>query len=245
MKMTRLTILLSRVRPEMTHLIGEAYRRVESMGVYANDEVDFASPIGYPLEGVYAELACLLIALNRAAEALPLLTRLQEAAIKMQRHGDEIQYRVLMALAQHSLGNMQAALDALGVALFLGGSEGYIRLFVDEGLPMAELLRFALSQNIASDYASKLLAAFSRDVLSATPIEDKSTVNPQILPEPLSERENEVLRLMSEGRKYEEIAEKLVISINTVRHHIRNIYGKLGVNNRIQAIGKAKEIGLL
>jgi LuxR family maltose regulon positive regulatory protein len=71
------------------------------------------------------------------------------------------------------------------------------------------------------------------------------TVNTQILVEPLSEREIEVLRLMAEGYKYQEIAERLVVSINTVRHHTRNVYGKLDANNRTQAIGRAKELNLL
>jgi LuxR family transcriptional regulator, maltose regulon positive regulatory protein len=91
---------------------------------------------------------------------------------------------------------------------------------------MAELLHFAISQNIAPGYASKLLAAFPGYVLSAVPI-DQMAVNTQILVEPLSEREIEVLRLMAEGYKYKEIAERLVVSINTVRHHTRNIMASL------------------
>ncbi|HSB02704.1 MAG TPA: LuxR C-terminal-related transcriptional regulator, partial [Anaerolineales bacterium] len=123
--------------------------------------------------------------------------------------------------------------------------QGYVRLFVDEGFPMAELLRFAVSQNIAPDYASKLLAAFPKYVLSAVAIPKEMTVNTQFLDEPLSQREIEVLHLMNEGYKYKEIAERLVVSINTVRHHTRNVYSKLDVNNRTQAIGKAKELNIL
>jgi LuxR family maltose regulon positive regulatory protein len=194
---------------------------------------------------MYTELACLLIALDRAAEALPLLARLLEAAITMERHGDEIRYLVLIALAQHALGNTRAALDFLGQALTLAEPQGYVRLFVDEGQPMAELLRFAVSHNISPDYASKLLAAFPKDVMSSVPIDKELTVNAQMLAEPLSGREIEVLRLMAEGYKYKEIAERLVVSINTVRHHTRNVYSKLAANNRTQAIGKAKELNLL
>jgi LuxR family maltose regulon positive regulatory protein len=245
LRLTQLAILLSRVRPEMSHLLTEAYRRVENLGVHANDEVDFSSPAGYPRERMYTELACLLIALDRAAEALPLLTRLLEAATKMERHGDKIRYLVMMALAQHALANAQAALDSLGQALTLAEPEGYVRLFVDEGHPMAELLRFAISHNISSDYARKLLAAFPKDILSEIPIDKERTVNRQILIEPLSEREIEVLRLMAEGYKYKEIADRLFVSINTVRHHTRHVYDKLNVNNRTQAIGRAKELNLL
>ena len=110
---------------------------------------------------------------------------------------------------------------------------------------MAELLSLAISQNVAPDYANKLLAAFPETVLSAIPIDKDLTANTQILVEPLSQREIEVLGLMAEGYKYKEIAERLVVSINTVRHHTRNLYGKLEANNRAQAIGKAKELNLL
>ena len=243
--LTQLAILLSRAGPEMAHLLADASRRVEKLGVHANDAVDFSSPAGYPRELIYSDLACTLIAQDRAAEALPLLTRLLEAAITMERHGDEIRYLALMAMAQQALGNTQAALDSLGQALTLAEPQGYVRLFVDQGPPMAELLQFAISQNVAPDYASKLLTAFPHDVANAIPLEDELRVNAQILAEPLSEREIEVLRLMAEGYKYKEIAERLVVSINTVRHHTRHIYGKLNVNNRTQAIGKAKELRLL
>jgi LuxR family maltose regulon positive regulatory protein len=243
--LTKLGILLSRAGPEMAHLLTDASQRVEKLGVQATDEVDFSSPAGYPRELFYSDLACLLISLDRAAEALPLLARLLEAAITMERHGDEIRYLVLIALAQHALGNTQAALDSLSQALTQGEPQGYVRLFVDEGCPMAELLRFAISQNIAPDYAGKLLAAFPEHVLSTFPIDKELTLNTQLLVEPLSEREIEVLRLIAEGYKYKEIAEKLVISINTVRHHTRNVYSKLDVNNRTQAMGKAKVLNLL
>ena len=254
---TKLGILLSRLGPEMAHLLTDAYRRVEKLGVHANDEVDFTSPTDYPRELMYSDLACLLIALDRAAEALPLLTRLLEAAITMERYGDEIRYLVLMALAQHALGNTQTALDSLGQALTLAEPEGYVRLFVDEGQPMAELLLCAISQNVAPDYASKLLAAFPKIIHDAVQYDQDLAVYQQsliepaaqlartTLIEPLSEREIEVLRLMAEGYKYKEIAESLVVSINTVRHHTRNVYGKLDVNNRTQALGRAKELNLL
>jgi LuxR family maltose regulon positive regulatory protein len=187
----------------------------------------------------------LLIAQARAAEALPLLTRLLEAAITMERHGDEIRYLVMIALAQHALGNMQAALDSLGQALALAEPQSYVRLFVDEGQPMAELLLFAISKNVAPEYASKLLAAFPKNIYDAVQYDQDLTVYQQSLVEPLSEREIEVLRLMAEGCKYKEIADRLVVSINTVRHHTRNVYGKLDVNSRTQAIGRARELNLL
>ena len=245
LRLTQLAILLSRVRPEMAYFLTDEYRRVENLGVHANDEVDFSSPAGYLRERMYTEVACLLLALDRAAEALPLLTRLLEAAVTMKRQGDEIRYLVLIALAHHAVANSQTAMDFLGQALILAEPQGYIRLFVDEGQPMAELLRSAVSHNISPSYASKLLAVFPKDVLGAIPIDKQLTINTPMLAEPLSEREIEVLRLIAQGYKYKEIAERLVITINTVRHHTRNVYGKLEVNNRTQAIGKAKELHLL
>jgi ATP/maltotriose-dependent transcriptional regulator MalT len=244
-RLTQLAILLSRSGPEMAHLLTDACRRVEQLGVQADDKVDFSSPTDYPRELMYSDLAYLLVAQDRDAEALPLLTRLLEAAITMERHGDEIRYLVMMALAHHSLGNTQTALESLGRALTLAEPQGYVRLFLDEGQPMAELLRSAVSHNISPEYARKLLAAFPKDVMSAVSIDKELTVNAQILAEPLSEREIEVLQLMAEGYKYKEIAERLVVSINTVRHHTRNVYGKLDVNNRTQAISRAKELNLL
>jgi LuxR family maltose regulon positive regulatory protein len=243
--LTQLALLLCRARPEMAHLLKDASRRVEKSGVHPDDEVDFCSPAGYPREILYSDLACTLIALERAAEALPLLTRLLESAITMERHGDELRYLTLIALAQQALGNRQAALDSLGQALALAEPQGYVRLFVDEGQPMAELLGIAISHHISPDYASKLLSAFPRDVPGAISIDKERKTSTQLLAEPLSEREIEVLRLMAEGYKYQEIAERLVVSINTVRHHTRNVYGKLNVNNRTQAIGRAKELNLL
>lgn len=243
--LSKLGILLSQVSPDLAHLLTNAIRRVEKWGVRAIDEVDFTSPAGYPRELIYSDLACLLIAQGRAAEALTLLTRLLEAAITMERHGDETRYLVLTALAHHALGNTQTALDSIGQALTLAESQGYVRIFVDEGQPMAELLRCAVSQNIAPDFARKLLDAFPQNVVSAIAIENELRVNTQGLLDPLSEREIEVLRLMAEGYKYKEIAERLVVSINTVRYHTRNVYSKLGVNNRTQAIGRAKDLNLL
>ena len=243
--MAKLGILLSHGEPEMTHLLKNAILQVEKWGISANDEVDFTSPRNFSRELIYSDLACLLIAQNRAAEALPLLARLLAAATTMKRHGDEIRFLVMTATAQHALANTQAALDSLRQALTLAEPEGYIRVFVDEGFPMAELLSLASTRHIRTDYVRELLAAFPDDVLNAVRTRQASSAIKPTLNESLSQREIDVLHLMIEGYKYKEIAEKLVVSINTVRHHTRNIYGKLDANNRTQAIEKAKELNLL
>jgi ATP/maltotriose-dependent transcriptional regulator MalT len=243
--LVRLRILLSRAKPGMDYLLADAIRRMDAFGLTPKDEVDFSSPSGYPREYIYSDLAYLLIAQNQATEALPLLTRLLHAAVKMGRHGDEIRYLVMIAMAQHASRNDQNALDCLHKALDLAEPQGYVRLFIDEGQPMMELLLIAISRNVAPEYASKLLAEFPTYVLKPIPLEQKRKINAEILAEPLSERELEVIRLMADGYKYREIAERLVVSINTVRYHTRNVYGKLSANNRTQAISRAKELSLL
>ncbi len=243
--LVRLRILLSRAKPGLDYLLADAIRYVDAFGLTPQDEVDFSSPGGYPLEYFYSDLAYLLIAQAQADEALPLLTRLLQAAVKMGRLGDEIRYQQLIAMAHHALGDDETAMDYLYRALGLAEPQGYVRLFVDEGLPMLELLQIAISQNVSPDYASKLLAAFPKYLLEPIPVEQERNINTQELAEPLSERELEVIRLIAEGYKYREIADRLVVSINTVRFHTRNVYGKLSANNRTQAISRAKELSLL
>jgi LuxR family maltose regulon positive regulatory protein len=116
---------------------------------------------------------------------------------------------------------------------------------VDEGEAMAALLAKAVSQEIVPDYSAELLAAFPDEVRHAIDFDPELLFTSQPLVEPLSERELEVLRLMADGLKYKEIADKLVISVNTVRHHTRNIYGKLDVNSRAQSVARARDLGLL
>ncbi len=110
---------------------------------------------------------------------------------------------------------------------------------------MATLLALAVSQGIAPDYANELLAAFPDEVRQAVDFEAEMTAITQPLIAPLSERELEVLRLMEAGLRHKEVADTLVISLNTVRHHTRNIYGKLDVTRRAQAIARAQDMGLL
>jgi LuxR family maltose regulon positive regulatory protein len=179
------------------------------------------------------------------AEAVPLLDRLLEAAQSMGRQGDAIRYLVLQALALHTAGDMASALASLSQALTLAEPEGYVRIFVDEGEPMAALLAQAAAQDIAPDYASTLLAAFPEQVRQDVEFTVAAPAVSQPLIEPLSERELEVLRLMAAGLKQRQVAEELVISLNTVRHHARNIYGKLDVHSRAQAVAKAKDLSLL
>jgi LuxR family maltose regulon positive regulatory protein len=246
----QLRILLAGSRPEMAHLLTDVARRIDSQGLRASDEIEFSSPTGYRHESDYSDLARALVALGRAGEAMPLLERLLEAAQSMGRQGDAIRYLGLQALAFHSLGDISSALASIGQALTLAEPEGYVRLFVDEGEPMAQLLREAALRRIAPDYVAELTTAFgepTKDRRRMTETTPSSLVSRPSAPlaEPLSDRELEVLRLIAAGLKYKEVAERLVISLNTVRHHTRNVYSRLNVNSRAQAIAKAKELNLL
>jgi LuxR family maltose regulon positive regulatory protein len=123
-------------------------------------------------------------------------------------------------------------LKPLEEALALAEPEGFVRIFLDEGGPMVDLLRQARQSQIATDYVDNLLAG-------GLPVDQSGLI------EPLSERELEVLRLLAEGLTNKAIGEHLYLALNTVKVHTRNIYGKLGVNNRTQAVVRARELGLL
>jgi LuxR family maltose regulon positive regulatory protein len=162
--------------------------------------------------------------------------------------GSVLEILLLQALACHAQGDIPRALHPLERALTLAKPQGYVRIFVDEGLPMAQLLSEAAARGILPDYAAKLLAAFSPGgPEQVSPAKTHSAVpNPQsVFIEPLSERELEVLGLIAEGLTNKEIAARLYISLNTVKVHTRNINGKLGVNSRIQAAVKARALGIL
>jgi LuxR family maltose regulon positive regulatory protein len=133
---------------------------------------------------------------------------------------------------------LDGALSALERALSLAEPGGYMRTFVDEGEPMARLLRRALSKGVAPNYAARLLAAFGEEVESTSPMMAS-------LVEPLTEREIEVLRLVAAGLSNPEISEELYIAVSTVKSHINHIYGKLAVENRVQAINRAHSLELL
>ena len=126
----------------------------------------------------------------------------------------------------------------------LAEPEGYVRIFVDEGPSMARLLYEALSSGISPDYVQQLLAAFP-EVEPEQLEPSKSSAPESELVEPLSEREIEVLQLIAEGLTNPEIATKLYLSLNTVKVHTRNIYGKLGVKNRTHAGARARALGIL
>ena len=183
----------------------------------------------------------LLLAQNQEAAAAEQLAALYETAVSAGWQFGVVEVRALQALAAPTPA---AALTFLADALALAQPEGYVRTFVDKGEPMATLLRQVASQGIAPDYVAKLLAAFGAEapILSISP---PPRVPAQPLIEPLSERELEVLQLLADGQTNHEIAQTLCVSVNTVKTHLKNIYGKLGVHSRREAIAQAKKLGLV
>ncbi len=123
--------------------------------------------------------------------------------------------------------------------------EGYVRLFGDAGRPVARLLYHTIEHGFQSDYVRRLLAAFPQDDGSPQPERVHPAGQSEVLIEPLSDRELEVLRLIDQGLSNSEIAAKLVLSTGTVKVHSHNIFSKLGVSNRTQAVNKARALGLI
>ncbi len=175
-------------------------------------------------------------------EAVGLLDRLLQAADAGERTGSVIEILVLQALAHEARGDIPRALGPLERALTLAEPEGYVRILVGEGEAMRTLLRHAVARGTAPVYTRRLLAAFDR---SARPASTPAQVAATELTEPLTMREVEILRLIAAGMRNQEIADQLFISLSTVKRHIANAYGKLGVRHRTEAAARANELNLL
>ncbi len=203
--------------------------------------------LSYPREQEYLALARVRIAEARDDPASPflqdtlaLLDRLLHDAETKTRLSSVLEILVLRALALSAREDQKYALTTLEHALTRAEAEGYIRLFVDEGGPMRSLLRQAQARGIASDYVAQLLAAFDEQHVAGPAISARST-----LVEPLTEREREVLHLLSTGASNREIARRLVLSVGTVKKHVYNICGKLGTQSRTQALARARGLNLV
>jgi LuxR family transcriptional regulator, maltose regulon positive regulatory protein len=190
--------------------------------------------------------ARVLYAKGRHREALALLEALGETAEAAGRTGDLIEIQALRALVLWASNEKEQAVGTLTRALALAEPEGYVRTFVDEGTPMAELLsevleglqRGRLTPPIPAHYLRKLLAALERDEVGAR-------LPAKRLPEPLSGRELEVLQLVAAGKSNSRIASELFVSVGTVKTHLNNLYRKLNARSRTQAVARARELDLL
>jgi LuxR family maltose regulon positive regulatory protein len=195
--------------------------------------------------GEYAAWARLLLAQDRPEDALSVLRPLLQAAEDAGWVVYCIEILALQALALQAQGNVAQALAALERALALSLAEpgGFVHIFVQKGAPMAQLLYQAAARGVKPEYAGRLLAAFpaseAPEPFRETPAERAAMV------EPLSEREIEVLQLVAEGLSNREVAGRLFLSVSTVKAHTYNIYSKLGVHSRTQAVAKARALGIL
>jgi LuxR family maltose regulon positive regulatory protein len=194
-------------------------------------------------ESEVAQLALARVLIARAdaparEQAVALLARLLQAAEAEGRAGIQIEALALRGLALWQVGDRAGAMVSLERALRLAEPEGYVRLFADLGHPMTRLLREARSRDVMPDYVARLLAACGADLT----LEGAGS---GALPEPLSAREQEVLKLIAAGLTNREIASALVISPETVKKHTGSIYGKLGVRGRTEAAVKARSLDVL
>jgi len=198
----------------------------------------------FPLEFEYLTLARLKIARGQLHGVPAMLERLRRKAEAEGRMGGVIELLVLLATTLRAQGRTDEAMTTLQRALALGEPEGFVRIFVDAGEPMAELLRSALARQIMPDYVSGLLAAFGGPAGRDGSVPFSS---PRVKPtrEPVTGRELEVLRLLAAGESNKQIAEELVLVTGTVKTHLLNIYRKLDVHNRMQAVARARELNLL
>jgi LuxR family maltose regulon positive regulatory protein len=211
--------------------------------VSANDDLSFLG------EYKHVTLARLMIKRSEHEGAERLLDRLKTAARTGGRKGSVIEIMVLQSLVAQATGNMRGALDLLGEALTLGEPDGFLRVFLDEGPALRDLLRHATTRGLAGAYTRHVLAMFD-----ARPLEQAQARAAAVATAPdmvtgsaqaLTTRELEILRLIAAGLRNQEIADHLSISAATVKRHIANAYGKLGSSHRTAALARAKELKLL
>ena len=183
------------------------------------------------------------LAQGDSSAALALLSPLRQQMEVKDWQDERLKVMVLQAVALHAHDETDKAVHLLGDALTLAEPGGFIRLFVDEGPPMAQLLSEKTARGVVSDYEGKLLAAFDAAEQRSRPESDLSPAQPLV--EPLSQRELEVLRLIAQGLSNQDIGERLFVALDTVKGHNRRIFDKLQVQRRTEAIARARELGLL
>jgi len=205
------------------------------------------APFQFEDELARITLARVYMAQHRPAEALRLLSSLEETARSDGRQGRQIEIMLLQALTLHIAGEPAQALETLAKSLALAAPEGYTRIFVDEGEPMRRLLAQVLAQDGAGplrDYIDRLLSHFDPEPQGISAASGKAAPTGGLV-EPLTAREVEIIRHIALGRTNQEIARQLVVAPGTVKAHTASIYRKLDVANRTEAVARARQLGLL
>jgi len=224
--------------------LDEALGWAREAGLSAKDDLSYLHEFEHI---THARLLLAQSVRDRAGESMQrakeFLERLMEAAEAGGRSGSLIEILLLLALAHQARGDLPAARPPLERALSLAEPEGYLRIVVGEGDPMAVLLRDAAKRGFAPPYVARLLSVLG-EVEDRPPAASAGQTD-QALIEPLSERELVVLRLLASDLDGPDIARELVVSLNTIRTHTKNIYAKLGVHDRRAAVRRAADLDLL
>ena len=223
----------------------EAARWTKECGLDADDEPD------YSREREHLVLARVLLAQGEAERALALLGRLHEAAAAQDRAGSLIEIGALRALALAARGEERAPVDALAGTLVIACPQGYVRMFADEGPPMAALLARLIAvqrtgqaaAGVPLGYLARLQRAFG--ARAPAPGSGRDTVAVPGIVDPLTSRELEVLAMLAAGRSNQSIAGELFVTVNTVKKHVGHVLGKLGAGNRTEAVARARELSLI
>ena len=227
--------------------VAAAARWTQQRGLSAEDEP------GYTQEPEYLLLARLLLAQDRPGPALGLLERLRAAAAAQGRAGSTIEIQALRALVLAASGDESGAVDALAEGLMLACPEGYVRVFADEGAPMAALLghlvaaqraEHATARGVPLGCLARVLQAFGEKPAAPGAWRDAAAAVPGLI-EQLTARELEILVLLATGTPNQRIAEQLVVTLDTVKKHITHLLGKLGAANRTEAVARARQLGLI
>ncbi|MBN2502264.1 MAG: response regulator transcription factor, partial [Anaerolineales bacterium] len=212
------------------------------------------TPIQYPLGLLYNSALRITLyqaaARGETAHVEPAIAFADQVFTTMMENGYlplALETLLLRSQLHALLGNETASQADLTQALELGAPEGFVSVFIDAGPPVAEAIQALLDcgrlESVRLDYVRTILTAFAE--LQKARDGGQAAQTAAVLVAPLTERELDVLRLMADGLKYAEIAEKLFVSLNTVRSHVKAVYGKLNVDKRSKAVARARELHIL
>lgn len=241
-----LPTLKARIQIKQGKLV-EARKWAQENNLSVDDSLD------YMQEYDHITLTKLLIAEVRhdnssrsLSEAQDLLMRLLENTEEGNRVGSTIEILVLLVITHHLEGDKNGAFLMLDKALTLAEPESYARFFIEEKEVMKLLLPEAMLKGTTPDFTRKLLTIFdSKEEIETGNLSLTPELPTQPLVEPLSQRELEILQLVADGLSNQEICQKLFLALSTVKGHNRNIFGKLQVQRRTEAVARAQELGLI